>query len=345
MMQEPLQQIPEPLLKWFTANKRALPWRQDKNPYHVWVSEIMLQQTRIEAVKKYYARFMEKLPDLKSLSEVSEDELLKLWEGLGYYSRARNLRKAAVMIMQEYGGQFPETYAEIRKLPGIGDYTAGAIASICFQEKVTAVDGNVLRVVARITGSRQNVLLPETKKQATAQLTAILPEQSGLFNEGLMELGELICLPNGTPLCESCPLQKHCTAFRENLTAELPVRIKQLKRRKEERSVFLMTDPQGRIAIEKRPARGLLSGMYQLPNIKGFFTDEQLRELLNDWQTEVTSLCFIKDAKHVFTHIDWYMKGYRVSITQPTDRFLWVSPEELSRTYALPTAFKPFLTP
>ena len=171
-----MEKIVQPLLKWFETHQRELPWRKDKQPYHVWVSEIMLQQTRIEAVKKYYTRFMEKLPNIESLSLVSEDRLLKLWEGLGYYSRAKNLKKAAQMIMEEYGGEFPRSYGEILKLSGIGEYTAGAIASVCFNEKVTAVDGNVLRVMARLSGSKENVLLPQTKEKFKKKLQKILPE-------------------------------------------------------------------------------------------------------------------------------------------------------------------------
>ena len=252
-MSKSLSPIVEPLLNWFDQNKRELPWRRDKEPYHVWISEIMLQQTRIEAVMGYYARFLDALPDVESLSRVDDDALMKLWEGLGYYSRARNLKKAAVVITEEYGGEFPQAFIELKKLPGIGEYTAGAIASICFDEKVPAVDGNVLRVIARVQGSRDNVLLPQTKKSVTEQLRKIMPQRAGAFNEALMELGELVCLPNGAPLCESCPLQEHCTAFKKGLTEQIPVRVKKMKRRRADKSVFMITDPDGRIAIEKRP--------------------------------------------------------------------------------------------
>lgn len=342
-MKEPLKYIVEPLLKWYDDNKRDLPWRRDREPYHVWISEIMLQQTRIEAVMRYYARFMEALPSVQSLSEVDDDALLKLWEGLGYYSRARNLKKAAQKIVSDYDGRFPTTYAQIMGLPGIGEYTAGAIASLCFDEKVPAVDGNVLRVIARIQGSRKNVLLPQTKKEITEQLKRIIPEQAGAFNEGLMELGELVCLPNGAPLCERCPLRDNCIAYREHLTDEIPVRIKEMKRKKAEKTVFYLTAPSGRIAIEKRPETGLLSGMYQLPNIDGFFTDEELEKALREWQLIPVSLRFMKNAKHVFTHIDWFMKGYHVSVKEENDRFLWVTEEELKSAYPLPTAFRKIL--
>ena len=342
-MPHSLQPIVEPLLLWFAQNKRELPWRQDKDPYHVWISEIMLQQTRIEAVMGYYARFIEALPDVRSLSETDDDALMKLWEGLGYYSRARNLKKAAVQIMEEHGGIFPQTYAELVKLPGIGEYTAGAIASICFDEKVPAVDGNVLRVIARVQGSRENVLLPETKKSAAKQLTAVMPDEAGAFNEALMELGELVCLPNGAPLCESCPLKEHCIACQKEMTGQIPVRIKTVKRRRADLSVFIITSPDGRIAIEKRPEKGLLSNLYQLPNVEGFHDEKELSAVLRNWGLTPTDIKFFKDAKHVFTHIDWYMKGYAVTVKEAGGPFLWVTPEKLESIYPLPTAFQKLL--
>lgn len=336
------QGMTDPLLDWYRQNKRTLPWRTDRQPYHVWISEIMLQQTRIEAVLRYYVRFMDRLPDVRSLSEVDDDVLLKLWEGLGYYSRARNLKKAAQVIMNDFGGVFPRRYEDIRILPGIGDYTAGAIASICFDEKVPAVDGNVLRVIARLTGRRDNILLPATKKAVTAMLTEIIPIDSGAFNEGLMELGETVCLPNGSPLCAECPLNRLCIAYREDLTAELPVRIKEMRRKSAEKSVFLLYCGD-RIAVEKRPDEGLLSGLYQLPNIDGFHTEDELLNILKDDGLRPKGITFLKDAKHIFTHIDWYMKGYRVEVAEETERYLWVTEDELNTAYPLPTAFKKLL--
>ena len=342
-MPKTLSPIVEPLLNWFDQNKRELPWRRDKEPYQVWISEIMLQQTRIEAVMSYYARFLEALPDVESLSKVDDDALMKLWEGLGYYSRARNLKKAAVVITEKYGGEFPQAFIELKKLPGIGEYTAGAIASICFDEKVPAVDGNVLRVIARVQGSRDNVLLPQTKKSVTEQLGKIMPQRSGAFNEALMELGELVCLPNGAPLCEDCPLKEHCTAYKKGLTEQIPVRVKKMKRGRAEKSVFMITDPDGRVAIEKRPDTGLLSGMYQLPNVEGFHTDDELQEILRQWKSAPIDIVFAKEAKHVFTHIDWYMKAYHVTVTEHHDRFIWVTEDELKNSYPLPTAFQKLL--
>lgn len=342
-MTEKLTAIIPPLIGWYDKNKRELPWRRDREPYHVWISEIMLQQTRIEAVLRYYERFMQALPDVRSLSEVSDEKLLKLWEGLGYYSRARNLKKAAQMIMRKYGGVFPCHYEELRTLPGIGEYTAGAIASICFDERVPAVDGNVLRVVARVLGSRKNILLPAVKKEVSDLLRSVMPERAGTFNEGLMELGETLCLPNGAPDCARCPIRDRCAACREGLTDEIPVRIKQAKRKSAQKTVFLILSPTRRIAIEKRDAEGLLSGLFQLPNIDGFYPDDELARLLKTAGLAPASITFEKEAKHVFTHVDWLMRCYRVETTEESGRFLWASEHELRNRYPLPTAFRKLL--
>ena len=337
-----LQSMVHPLLEWYETHRRELPWRHDKDPYHVWISEIMLQQTRVEAVKKYYERFIETLPDVRSLSEVPEDRLLKLWEGLGYYSRARNLKKAAEKIVRDFDGVFPDTFASLMKLPGVGEYTAGAIASICFHEKVTAVDGNVLRVAARVTGIRENVLLPEVKKRMEAQLLKVLPDDAGTFNEAIMELGETVCMPGSAAKCGECPLRGVCTAHRDGLTSELPVRVKRVKRRQEQRTVFLLMTEDGRTAVEKRPDKGLLAGMYQLPNAAGFLTEQEVRSTAEAWGMQVVKITFLKEAMHVFTHLDWLMKGYLVRVAYPAGVFLWATPEQLQEQYALPTAFKPF---
>ncbi len=342
-MHAQLNTITAPLLAWFDKNKRGLPWRRDAEPYHVWVSEIMLQQTRIEAVIRYYERFMRELPDVKSLSRVDDDRLLKLWEGLGYYSRARNLKKAAQTIMRDFGGVFPKRYADILTLPGVGEYTAGAIASICFNEKVPAVDGNVLRVASRVLGSRENVLLADTKKKVAALLGENMPDRAGAFNEALMELGETVCLPNGEPDCKACPVRQSCTAYKENLTAEIPVRVKQTKRRQEKKTVLLITAPNGKTAIEKRGGSGLLSGMYQLPNAEGYLTEAEIRMWLQQRGLRAEGVAYIKNAKHVFTHIDWLMQGWRVTAEEPGGGFVWASEEELREVYALPTAFQKFL--
>ena len=265
-MKQELEQIVKPIVKWYQEQEKILPWKQDKEPYHIWISEIMLQQTRIEAVKKYYTRFMKELPTIQHLAKVSDEKLLKLWEGLGYYNRARNLKKAAIQIEENYKGQMPTSYAELLNLSGIGEYTAGAIASISYQEKVPAVDGNVLRVVSRVLASKDDVLSPETKKRITKKLLEIMPDESGDFNEGLMELGEKICLPNTIPLCEKCPIQQFCIANKENLTNEIPVRIKKQKRKVEKRTVFIVKY-KDEIAIRKREKTGILANLYEFPNV------------------------------------------------------------------------------
>ena len=340
MKNDNLQEIVKPLLKWYKKNKRMLPWREDKNPYHVWISEIMLQQTRIEAVKEYYKRFMKELPDVESLANISEEKLLKLWEGLGYYSRARNLKKAAQKIMEEYQGEMPHSYEELKKLSGIGEYTAGAISSICFDEKVTAVDGNVLRVISRVIGSKKDVLLLETKKEVEKMLKEIMPEKSGDFNEGLMELGETICLPNGVPECMNCPLKNVCISYQQNLTTEIPVRVKKVKRTKAEKTILILVNEEGKIAIEKRNQQGLLSGMYQFPNLEGFWNETEIQEKLEQLGIVVKSIKFVKETKHIFTHIDWYMKSYQIQVKSESKEYIWVTREELINQYALPTAFQ-----
>ena len=265
-MKQKLRKIVKPIVEWYQNQEKTLPWKQDKEPYHIWVSEIMLQQTRIEAVKKYYTKFMKELPTIHDLAVVEEEKLLKLWEGLGYYSRARNLKKAAIQIEQEYEGKMPTNYAELLKLAGIGEYTAGAIASISYKEKVPAVDGNVLRVISRVLASKEDVLLPETKRKITKALFEILPDEPGDFNEGLMELGEKVCLPNTVPLCETCPIQEFCKAHKENLTKEIPVRIKKQKQKIEKRTVFIL-EYQNHMAIRKREKTGILANLYEFPNV------------------------------------------------------------------------------
>ena len=265
-MKNELKPIVEPIVRWYQDQEKTLPWKQDKEPYHIWVSEIMLQQTRIEAVRKYYTRFMKELPTIHDLAIVPEEKLLKLWEGLGYYSRAKNLKKAAIQIEQEYNGKIPTSYTELLKLSGIGEYTAGAIASISYKEKVPAVDGNVLRVISRVLASKEDVLLPETKRKITKKLLEIMPDEPGDFNEGLMELGEKICLPNTVPLCEKCPIQEFCMANKENLTNEIPVRIKKQKRKIENKTVFILKY-KNEIAIRKREKTGILANLYEFPNI------------------------------------------------------------------------------
>lgn len=327
------ERLPFLLLDWYRENARELPWRSDPTPYHVWVSEIMLQQTRVAAVLDYYRRFMERLPTVEALAECSEEELMKLWQGLGYYSRARNLQKAARVIMTEHGGVFPSDYAAIRALPGVGDYTAGAISSIAFGLAEPAVDGNVLRVMSRINGDGRDVTKAETRKAIGEELRACMPlKMAGEFNQALMELGATVCLPNGAPLCEKCPVRAQCVARREGITAELPVKPPKKARRVEERTVYLIFH-RGRVALRRRAPRGLLAGLWELPNE------------LSPWECPIEGeRIFVATGKHIFTHIEWRMSAYAVETAEEhlPDGWVWASAAELERVYPIPSAFAGF---
>ena len=337
---EPISHLPERLLTWYQAHHRDLPWRQDREPYHVWVSEIMLQQTRVEAVKGYYARFLSRLPTVSDLAEVPEPELLKLWEGLGYYTRARNLKKAAIQIMTEFHGKFPRDYAAIRSLPGIGDYTAGAISSICFEEKTPAVDGNVLRVVSRICDDHRCTDDPKVKRSITSSLAEIYPEEAGEFTQSLMELGAMVCLPNGAPLCDQCPMMDLCLARMRNTIAELPVRKPKKPRRQEDMTVFLLSCGD-KIALERRPDSGLLAGLYQFPHLPGHLSSQEIIGAAEGWGLQPQFLEKIVFRTHIFTHIQWNMLGARLHCAIEAPQFLWV--DKSAENHALPTAFRQFL--
>ncbi len=339
---ELMKKIPGLIIQWYQQNKRDLPWRKEKTPYQIWISEIMLQQTKIKSVKRYYNRFLKELPNIQALAEVEEEKLLKLWEGLGYYNRARNLKKAAHIIKENYDGNMPKTYEELIKLPGIGEYTAGAIASIAYNQKVPAVDGNVLRVISRILGSKKDVLEMKNKKEFAQKIKAIMPKQAGDFNEGLMELGELICIPNGYPFCNICPLKEICVAKKENLVAEIPVRNQKIKRRKEEKTVFLLRF-KNKIAIQKRTNEGLLAGMYEFPNINQKIKNKQIESVLENWKLIGNRIKKIGTHHHIFSHIEWNMVGYEIQVKNINSEFIWVKKEDILKKYPIPGAFIPFL--
>lgn len=339
---ELIKKMQKPIIKWYQENKRDLPWRKEKNPYHIWISEIMLQQTRIEAVKQYYERFLKQIPTIKDLAQIEEEKLLKLWEGLGYYNRARNLKKAAQIMKEKYNANMPKTYQELIALPGIGEYTAGAISSIAYDEQVPAVDGNVLRVISRVIGSKKDVLESRTKKEFTEKLKENMPKQAGDFNEGLMELGELICIPNGEPICEKCPLQKICIAKNQNLTDIIPVRNQRIKRKKEKITVFLL-EFEGKFAIRRREKTGLLANMYEFPNISKKISKQEIENTLKQWKlTASGQIEKIGSHHHVFSHIEWDMEGYKMGVTRPNQEFIWLKKEEILERYAIPGAFIPF---
>ena len=325
---------------WYARSRRILPWREDPTPYKIWISEIMLQQTRIETVIPYYHRFLAELPDAAALAAVEEDRLLKLWEGLGYYSRARNLKRAAEIVMRDFGGELPHTAAALRTLPGIGDYTAGAIASIACGEPEPAVDGNVLRVLSRLLENSGDILSPAVKKSVTSLLREHYPsgEAAALTTEGLMELGETICIPNGAPKCELCPWRSLCRAHQNGTEEKFPVKAPPRPRRIEERTVLLLRWG-NRWAIRQREKKGLLAGLWELPNELGAVTEEELRARFP--QAERIAPC--GSAKHVFTHVEWHMEGWLLDLRKPLPGLTWETAEEIRARYSIPTALKAYL--
>ena len=340
-MRETLQTLPALLLPWYRENKRELPWRKDREPYHIWISEIMLQQTRVEAVKGYYTRFLQVLPTVEALAACDDDLLHKLWEGLGYYSRVRNLKKAAVLIREQYEGIFPKTHDEILKLPGIGAYTAGAICSIAYDLPTPAVDGNVLRVFSRLTNDPSPIDLPETKKAVTQALSEIYPKEAGDFTQALMELGATVCGPNKAPDCENCPCKQICLAFRNGNAEKLPVKAPKKEKRQEDRTVFIFRCD-GRYALEKRPNKGLLAGLWQFPNISGQLDTRQALEAVEAMGLQPREILREVERKHIFTHIQWNMRGIYLEVTEPVGDFRWFTRSEINAQAALPTAFKQF---
>ena len=338
-----------PLLFWYEKNARDLPWRNSPTPYRVWISEIMLQQTRVEAVKPYFARFMEALPKVKDLAEVDEERLMKLWEGLGYYSRARNLKKAALQIMEEYSGCLPASAEKLMKLPGIGSYTAGAIASIAFGIPAPAVDGNVLRVLSRLLASRQDIRKGTVKTWMERLLRGVIPARNpGDFNQALIEIGAIVCLPSGEPKCGECPLESLCLARRRGLLKEIPVRSPLKSRRREELTVFLIRRGD-QVAIRRRPDQGLLASLYELPNVEGKISEDRVSQVLEVQNDEILHMEVLPEAKHIFSHVEWDMTGYlvRLSETKKEDEKAWkdwifVEKDELKGRYPLPNAFQAY---
>lgn len=330
----PIEQLPILLLEWYRDNARTLPWREDPTPYHVWVSEIMLQQTRVAAVLDYYARFMEELPDVAALAQVPEGRLMKLWQGLGYYSRARNLQTAARQIMEEYGGVFPSQYEQVRALKGVGDYTAGAICSIAFKQPVPAVDGNVLRVVTRINGDERDITAQATKRAIAAQLGPIIPLHApDKFTQAMMELGATVCLPNGAPQCQRCPARDFCVAYAQDSWSRIPVKAPKRPRRIEERTVWLLIH-ENRVALRQRPPKGLLAGLWEFPN-------ELEGQLSLEWTGDMPQGRFGGVARHIFSHVEWHLTAQVVHLEedQLPPGWVWCTWQELADIYAVPNAF------
>ena len=340
--QERLNAMCEPLMLWYDQHQRILPWRGTRDPYCIWISEIMLQQTRVQAVLGYYARFMDALPDVNALAEVDDERLNKLWEGLGYYSRARNLKRAAQTLVEAYGGIFPRTREELLKLPGIGDYTASAIASIAFGEPEPAVDGNLLRVAARVTGIAEDIMDAKVRRHFRVMLAeSIDRERPGEWNQAMMDLGATVCLPNGAPLCEACPVRPLCAAYENGWTERLPVRAAKKQRKVEERTVFLLRCGD-RIALHRRPAKGLLAGLWEFPNVSGNLDEACAAIALAQWGLRTEHLSPVGAAKHVFSHIEWDMHGYLAETDDRNEKFLWADAAAFEKA-AIPSAFKAYL--
>ena len=339
-----LSALVEPLLQWYDAHARVLPWREEPTPYRVWLSEVMLQQTRVEAVKPYFDRFISAVPSIEALAELPEERLLKLWEGLGYYNRARHLKQAAQQVAQRFGGCLPASFGGLLSLPGIGAYTAGAIASIAYGLPVPAVDGNVLRVLARVLAYDGDIANAAVKNYFRDLLAEVLPiRRAGDFNQALMELGAMVCVPNGLPHCDACPWQRDCRAWAEGTVTLFPVK-KAPKQRKMENKTVLLLHWQGKIAVNKRAPQGLLAGMWEFPNLPGFYQRAEIEKALADWGIVTDTIKPGKKARHIFTHIEWLMQSYHIfcSTDQLPSGWIWADEPTLRETISLPTAFRQF---
>lgn len=345
----PAPQLPDfsaPLLRWYDAGHRALPWRALPTPYRVWVSEVMLQQTRVEAVIPYFERFLAALPDVAALAAVDEHALMKLWEGLGYYNRARNLQRAARQMQERHGGTLPANYDALLALTSFGDYTAGAVASIAFGLPHPAVDGNVLRVCSRLAAWDGDSKSQAAKRLFADALQAQLGDRPGDFNQAMMELGATVCLPNGRPLCDRCPLADRCRALEQGQPQAFPRKAEKRPRRVEARTVLAIVGPQGAL-LRLRPPQGLLGGLWELPNKLGTLEEAQARAALSALGLSIEELTPLPAATHIFTHVQWDMTGYLVRVQAapaPADCH-WVSREDLGARYALPSAFKAYRAP
>ncbi len=326
----------ERLLEWYRINKRSMPWRETKDPYKIWISEIMLQQTQVATVIEYYKRFIGRFPSVESLAAASEDEVFKLWEGLGYYSRARNLMKCAALVKAEFDCRFPQEFKKLKSLPGIGPYTAGALMSIAFNRPFPAVDGNVMRVIARHDHVAADISQPKSKKIFEQIVEKRIPKDASSFNQALMELGALICLPRN-PHCEACPVASTCWAFENQVQHELPVKSKKIKQKKE-KMAFLWIETEGKIMMEKTDSAGLLSGLWTLPRLQ-VEDDQKIEDLIENWLKSTYQMVLIraeeiKVVKHIFTHKIWEMKLFKITVYQDHLRESenqWFSRDEIKK--------------
>ena len=338
-----IEEFQHRILSWYTDNRREMPWREDPSPYRIWISEIMLQQTRVDTVIPYFNKFMEKYPTVESLASSDEDELMKYWEGLGYYSRIRNIRETAINIVSNYDGKIPETFDELLKLKGIGEYTAGAIASEAFGQKVPAVDGNVFRVFARLTAKEDDLRNLKFQKMLKDAVKSVLPEnQIGDFNQGLIELGALICIPNGSPKCGLCPVKDLCQSNKFNLQDKIPYKSKAKQRTVQEKTVFIL-QYQDKFAVRKRDDKNLLAGLFEIPNVEGFYTVDEAKIVVEEMGFVASDLHMIKDRKVIFTHIEWILQGYYVHVENENEKYIFDTKENLIQKYTLATAFREYL--
>ena len=340
--------ISEPLLSWYYAQARDLPWRSAKDPYAIWVSEIMLQQTRVETVKPYYERFLNTLPTVYDLAGCPDEKLLKLWEGLGYYSRVRNMKKAAEVICRDYGGCLPADAASLRKLPGIGPYTAGAVSSIAFHRAEPAVDGNVMRILARLTGDPSNILEPSVRKRMENLLRRCMPgNDPGSFNQALMDLGAMVCRSGPLPDCGSCPVRDRCRAAEEKLTDLIPVRYASKEKKKQLWTVLLLYDTR-HVLLRQRPERGLLAGMYEFPALSGHLDRNHVLKQVQESGLRTLRIRVLPPARHVFTHIEWQMAGFAVRCEDFDESgvpagMTAATPGQVRDQYAVPSAYGAYL--
>lgn len=336
------QEFSSRLVSFWEKGHRVLPWRTNPTPYHVWLSEIMLQQTRVETAKGYYLRFVDALPDISTLAEASEDLYLKLWEGLGYYSRVRNMHRAAVEVQNRFHGVLPSSYRELTSLPGIGDYTANAILSCAFHQKAVAVDGNLIRVYARLFALPLNPGKMEDRKKVYEGFMKLQECDPAIFNQALMEIGQTVCIPNGKPLCCDCPFSSICTAHLQKSEDRYPNLNKKITQKTIHKTVFVVKFGD-KVMIRKRPSKGLLASLYELPNVDKAMTAEEAR---NEWETKGYGVDIVVDlghAKHTFSHQIWEMDGYMVSVSSSRDGDLFATEAERKNLYSVPTAFSYFL--
>jgi A/G-specific adenine glycosylase len=334
------------LLAWYDVAARDLPWRKDKTPYRIWVSEIMLQQTRVDTVIPYYERFLSVFPTIESLAVASDEKLRKLWEGLGYYRRAKHMKEAAIQIMQRHGGVFPSEKEAIEALKGIGEYTSGAIRSIAFEQIAAAVDGNVLRVFARLTGEEGDLTEAAVKSRLTHRVKELLPKhRNGDFTQALMELGATVCLPNGLPKCEVCPFASQCVAKATNRIGSIPKKKDKAKRKIEEWTIFVLCSPDGRIHLNQRPHQGLLADLWEFDKERGVLDETQARGWLETRGIHFRTLKRLENRMHVFSHIEWHLSAYQVYVLSAdvVRDGLWADRPRIDDDLSIPTAVRPYL--